>query len=39
MIQRGYDGSMPSIGNERLKGGHLALSALFLFLMGVVWRM
>ncbi len=39
MIQRGYDGSMPSMGHERLKGGHLALSAFFLFLMGVAWRM
>ncbi len=39
MIQRGYDGSLPSTGNERLKGGHLAMSALFLLLMGVVWRM
>ena len=38
MIQRGYDGSMPSTGQKRLKGGHLALSALFLLLMGVVWR-
>jgi cobalt/nickel transport system permease protein len=39
MIQRGYDGSLPSCGQRRLKGCHLALSALFLFLMGVVWRM
>ncbi len=39
MIQRGYDGSLPSTGQRRLKGGHLAISALFLFLMGVVWRM
>ena len=39
MIQRGYDGSLPSTGRRRLKGGHLALSALFLFLMGVLWRM
>ncbi|MGD0229856.1 MAG: cobalt ECF transporter T component CbiQ [Syntrophorhabdales bacterium] len=39
MIQRGYDGNMPSMGQERLKTGHLALSALFLFLMGIIWRM
>jgi cobalt/nickel transport system permease protein len=39
MIQRGYDGSLPSCGQRRLKGAHLALSALFLFLMGVLWRM
>ncbi len=39
MIQRGYDGSLPSTGQRRLKGGHLAMSALFVFLMGVAWRM
>jgi cobalt/nickel transport system permease protein len=39
MIQRGYDGSLPSTGQRRLKGSHLALSALFLFLMAVLWKM
>ena len=38
MIQRGYDGSLPSCSQRRLKGGHLALSALFLFLMAVLWK-
>jgi len=39
MAQRGYDGSMPDVGQERLKKSHLAVSLLFLLLMGVLWKM
>jgi cobalt/nickel transport system permease protein len=38
MTQRGYDGAMPSMGHERLKASHLAVSALFLVVMGVLWK-
>jgi len=38
MIQRGYEGRMILSGQERLKARHLAWSALFLLLMGVLWK-
>ena len=39
MVQRGYDGTMPLMGQRPLKVSQVALSLLFLCLMVMAWRM
>jgi cobalt/nickel transport system permease protein len=38
MVQRGYDGRVPMAAQKPLKAFHLALSALFLVLMVLLWK-
>ncbi len=38
MTQRGYDGKLPLIAQGPLKASHVALSMLFILLMGVAWQ-
>lgn len=38
MIQRGYDGKMPLMAQRRLRLPEVALSMLFLCLMGIAWK-
>lgn len=39
MVQRGYDGNMPTLQHKRFKAFEVACSALFLLAMGVIWKM
>jgi len=39
MSQRGYDGSMPTLEHRPFRTREVALSAIFVLLMGVLWRM
>jgi cobalt/nickel transport system permease protein len=38
MVQRGYDGSVPMAAGKPVRKSHLALSALFLLFMVIVWK-
>lgn len=39
MTQRGYDGNMPILENQRIRLREVVLSTLFITLMGVLWKM
>ncbi|MEK6777121.1 MAG: cobalt ECF transporter T component CbiQ [bacterium] len=39
MVQRGYDGAMPMLRHKPFKSSEVVASALFLVVMGVVWKM
>ncbi|MEK6697918.1 MAG: cobalt ECF transporter T component CbiQ [Nitrospirota bacterium] len=38
MVQRGYDGGMPMLRHKSFKSSEIFASALFLIVMGVIWR-
>jgi len=38
MVQRGYDGDMPMLRHKSFKSSEIFASALFLLVMGVIWR-
>jgi cobalt/nickel transport system permease protein len=38
MVQRGYDGAIPMLRHKPFKSSELAGSALFLLVMGVLWK-
>lgn len=38
MVQRGYDGAMPMLMHKSFKSSEIFASALFLIVMGVIWR-
>ncbi|HEX8947909.1 MAG TPA: cobalt ECF transporter T component CbiQ [Dissulfurispiraceae bacterium] len=37
MVQRGYDGNMPTLSHKPFKASEVAFSALFLIIMGFAW--
>ncbi|HMK56450.1 MAG TPA: cobalt ECF transporter T component CbiQ [Dissulfurispiraceae bacterium] len=39
MLQRGYDGNMPTLKHEPFRTSDVACSIIFIILMGVVWKM
>lgn len=39
MVQRGFDGNMPTLRHKPFKAPELACSFLFLLAMGVIWKM
>lgn len=39
MVQRGYDGTIPLMGQRRLRVSEVVLSVAFLCLMGIAWNM
>jgi cobalt/nickel transport system permease protein len=39
MVQRGYDGTIPLMGQRRLRASELILSVAFLCIMGIAWNM
>lgn len=39
MMQRGYDGHMPSMSRRPFRSAHVAVSLLFLLVMGALWKM
>ncbi|RNC69222.1 MAG: cobalt ECF transporter T component CbiQ [Desulfuromonadales bacterium] len=39
MVQRGYDGTMPLLRHRPFRKGEVLLSAAFVAMMGVLWRM
>ncbi len=39
MVQRGYDGTIPTLRHKPFRSSEVLASALFLLVMGFVWRL